>query len=145
MTLEVIPTGASTATVLMSQEQVDALRGSPGMSRVPLRIDYAGQVFQTSVSRYRGEWMMVVNREMREGGLTPGASYNVEITLDTQERTVSVPDDLAAALQQAGLRAVFDGLSYTHRKEYVRSIEEAKKPETRARRIATCVEKLAAK
>jgi len=43
------------------------------------------------------------------------------------------------ALKKGGVRALFDALSYTHRKEHVRAIEEAKAPETRARRIEKVV------
>ena len=60
-------------------------------------------------------------------------------------REVAVPVDLAAALAQDDTaRANFDGLSFTHRKEWVRWIEEAKKPETRATRLDKTVESLRA-
>jgi hypothetical protein len=60
-------------------------------------------------------------------------------------RTVAVPDDLAEALNAAPeARARFEELAYSHRKEYVTWIEEAKKPETRARRVAGTIDKLLA-
>ena len=59
----------------------------------------------------------------------------MRLVLDTAPRTVDVPPDLAAA-RDPEARALFDGLAYSHRKEYVRWVEEAKKPETRANRIA---------
>ena len=71
-----------------------------------------------------------------------GEAIEVEITLDAAPREVAVPDDFAAALEAAGMRARFDGLAFSHRKEHVRAIEEAKTPETRARRIEKAVEKL---
>ena len=56
---------------------------------------------------------------------------------------IEVPADLAEALAgDDGARATFDGLSFTHRKEWVRWVEEAKKPETRATRLAKTVESL---
>lgn len=140
--LEVIPTGATTATAIMSQEQVDALRNAPGNSRVPVRITFGESLFRSSISRYRGQWMMVVNREMREGGLMPGATYDVEISHDTEERTVDVPPDLGVALEASGLRSAFDALAYTYRREHVRAIEDAKRPETRQRRITKCLDAL---
>jgi len=143
MSLDVIPTGRTTATVIMTQDEVDSLRGSPGNARVPVRIEYAGSTFRTSISRYRGEWMMVVNKEMREGGLAPGSAYDVDIARDDAERTVEVPADLAAALAGAGLTEAFAALAYTHRREHVRAIEEAKKPDTRTRRIEKCLSALA--
>ena len=51
---------------------------------------------------------------------------------------------LAAALEAAGAREQFDALAYSHRKEHVRSVTDAKKAETRARRIANVVTKLGA-
>lgn len=142
MSIEVVPTGKTTATVILSQEQVDAIRGSAGRGRVPLAITYRRQVFRTSISVYRGQWMMVVNAEMRAAGLTPGQTHDVDIAVDAAERTVDVPADFAAAMKAAGVRSAFDALAYTHRKEHVRAIEDAKKPETRQRRIEAAITKL---
>ena len=142
MKLEVVPTGKTTATVILTQAQVDAIRGSEGRGRVPLAIAFRGQVFRTSISVYRGEWMMVVNKEMRDGGLEPGRTHTADVTLDAGERTVDVPADFAKAMKTAGVRTAFDALSYTHRKEHVRAIEDAKKPETRQRRIEAAIAKL---
>jgi len=142
MNLNVVATGRTTATVILTQEQVDALRGEPGRARVPLTITYKGATFHTSVSVYRGEWMMVVNTEMREGGLVPGASYSCTVERDETTRTVDVPDDLNAAIATARLTDSWNALSYTYRKEHVRSVEDAKKPETRARRIEKVVASL---
>lgn len=142
MDLTVVPTGKTTATTIFTQEQVDALRGSPGRSRVPIAITYRGRTFRTSVSVYRGEWMMVVSAEMREGGLVPGSSYRVDIVKDEAERTVDVPEDLKKAIAKAGLGGAWDRLSYTARKEHVRRVTEAKKADTRERRIATVLASL---
>ena len=58
---------------------------------------------------------------------------------------IEVPADLAEALAgDDGARATFDGLSFTHRKEWVRWVEEAKKADTRATRLAKTVESLRA-
>jgi uncharacterized protein YdeI (YjbR/CyaY-like superfamily) len=57
-------------------------------------------------------------------------------------RTVHVPDDLAQAIATAGLQPAWDKLPPSHRKEHVRAIEEAKKPETRERRITKALEML---
>lgn len=140
--VEVLPTGATTATVILTQEQVDRIRGTQGRARVPVAITYKGATYRTSVSVYRGEWMTVVNKEMRDGGLAPGGSYTIDIVLDATERTVAVPADLAKALKAAGLTSAFDALAYSHRKEYVRAVEDAKKPETRQRRIESTIAKL---
>src|ERR1043165_4849702 len=89
---------------------------------------------------------MVVNREMREAaGLRGGETVPVTMERDTEARTVTPPADLARALKaNKDARAAWDKLSYTHRKEHGRAVEEAKKPETRRRRIEKSVELLAA-
>lgn len=139
MQLDVLPAGKTTATVILSQEQVDAIRGVPGKARVMLAIAYNGAVHRTSISIYRGQWMMVVNAAMRAGGLEPGAVYECDVTVDTEVRMVEVPDDLQAALDAAGLAGAFASKSFTNRKEWVRGVVEAKKPETRIARIAKVV------
>ncbi len=72
-------------------------------------------------------------------GVEVGDVVHVVIARDDGERTVDVPTDFAQALDQAGIRKRFDGMAFTHRKEYVRWIEDAKLSETRLRRIATAV------
>lgn len=57
---------------------------------------------------------------------------------------IIIPADLLQALEEAGLTGRFASLAYTHRKEYVNWITEAKKEETRLRRIAKAVEMVAA-
>ncbi len=67
------------------------------------------------------------------------------MALDTEPREVEVPADLQEALardRDAG--RAFEGMSFTHRREYVEWIEEAKRPETRARRVAGTVERVRA-
>jgi uncharacterized protein YdeI (YjbR/CyaY-like superfamily) len=71
-----------------------------------------------------------------------GETVTVTVERDTGDRTVTVPEDLRAALAGAGLDGPFAALSYSHQREYVRWIEEAKRPATRERRIAGTVERL---
>ena len=78
------------------------------------------------------------NREA--AGLEGGETVNVEIQLDTAQRDVAPPRDLIKALKTAP--PAWDRwreLSFTHQREYVESIEEARKPETRGRRIESAV------
>lgn len=70
-----------------------------------------------------------------------GRRITVSLEVDEKERTVEIPRDLARAMS-AGERRVYDNLSYSHRKEYALWIEDAKKLETRARRIAKVRAKL---
>ena len=137
--LEVVPTGKTTATVVLTQEQVDALRGAPGNARVPLAITFEGITHRTSISRYRGQWMMVVNAAMRNGGMTPGAVYRCEVVRDDAPREVAVPEDLREALEAAGVTAGWEALSYTRQRELAGAVASAKRPETRDKRIGLAV------
>jgi uncharacterized protein YdeI (YjbR/CyaY-like superfamily) len=76
-------------------------------------------------------------------GVEAGDTVPVVLALDTEERTVEVPEDLATALAgDAEAKAAFDRLAYTHRKEFARWVGEAKKVETRERRAAQALEML---
>jgi uncharacterized protein YdeI (YjbR/CyaY-like superfamily) len=84
-----------------------------------------------------------VLKAIREGlGKVPGDSVVVTVERDTAERTVTVPQDLATALAAAAMGATFDALSFSHQREYVSWIEEAKRAETRTRRIEQTIERL---
>jgi uncharacterized protein YdeI (YjbR/CyaY-like superfamily) len=74
-------------------------------------------------------------------GKKRGDRLKIAIRVDEEERTVDVPREFAEAMRAAERRA-YDSLSYTHRREYVIWIEDAKRPETRARRIEKAREKL---
>jgi Bacteriocin-protection, YdeI or OmpD-Associated/Domain of unknown function (DUF1905) len=114
-----------------------------GKVRAPVRGTIDGYPFTTTVARYGGVDYLAFRREVREGaGVEVGARVAIEVELDTAERVVAVPEDLAAALADSGVRDVFDALSYTHRREYVSWVEEAKREETRAKRLARTVELL---
>jgi uncharacterized protein YdeI (YjbR/CyaY-like superfamily) len=75
-------------------------------------------------------------------GLKGGDAITVDIELDMAPREVVVPEDFAMAIDAAGLRAAFDMLAFSHRKEHVRAIEDAKTADTRARRIGNAIEML---
>lgn len=93
-----------------------------------------------------GKFYMVVNREMREGAkVKAGDTVEFVMEKDDEPRTIATPPDLLKALNaKKSVKALWDKMSYTHRKEYIGAIEEARKPETRARRIAKAVEMIAA-
>jgi hypothetical protein len=115
-----------------------------GRARAPVRVTIGGFTFRTTVAVYGGRALIGVNRANREAaGVEAGDRVTVELELDTEAREVEVPPELAAALAaEPELRAFFDGLSFTHRREYAEWIGEAKREETRLRRAAKALELL---
>jgi hypothetical protein len=120
------------------------LKDAFGSGRPPVRATVNGYTFRTTLFTMGGRALLGLNRDVREAaGVESGQEVSVELARDDEPRTVEVPRDLAAALEaDATVRETFDGLSYTHKKEYVRWIEGAKRHETRSRRIAKAVEML---
>lgn len=114
--------------------------------RVPVRGTIDGVPYRSSVFRMGdAPYFMVVNRKMREaaGGLEAGQTVSVVMERDDEPRTIEAPDDLDRALRaEPAALAAWETLSFTHRREHVEAVEEAKRPETRARRIAKTVEQL---
>ena len=134
--------GGKTATGIEVPEDVVAALGSG--QRPPVTVSLGGHTYRTTVARMGGRFLVPLSAENRTAaGVAAGDRVDVDIEADTGPREVTVPGDLAAALAQDGTaRATFDALSYTHRKEWVRWIEEAKRAETRASRLAKTVESL---
>ncbi len=117
-----------------------------GSKRVPVKATVNGAVYTGSIVRMGGKYMLGIPKAFREeAGISAGEKIRVTIEADTAPRTVEVPNDLDAAIRRAGVSAAWEKLSYTHRKEHVRAVEEAKKPETRLKRIEKAIEMLAAK
>ena len=112
--------------------------------RPPVTVTIGGHMFQTRIAVYGGQPMVGVSKANRAAaGIDFGDRFDVTLALDEEPRVVEVPDDLAAALAgDAGAAAAFERLAYTHRREYVIWITEARKPDTRARRVAGTLDKL---
>ena len=116
-------------------------------ARVPVRGTINGFAFRSSIFPMgRGCHMMAVNKQMREGAKAKaGDAVEIVMERDDEPRVVTPPADLARALKaNKAAQAAWEKLSYTHRKEYANAVEEAKRPETRARRIENAVAELAA-
>jgi len=128
--------------VVLDDEQVAAV--GEGAKRFPVVATVNGYNWRTTVSRMRGEFLLGLNRAVRqEAGVEAGDTVEVELELDTAPREVEVPEALASALgEDAEARAAFDRMAYTHRKEYARWVEEAKRDETRQRRVAQALQML---
>ncbi len=77
------------------------------------------------------------------GGRRQGDTITIELELDTAPRTVEPPADLVTAIKgDKKATSAWEALSYTNKKEMARSLEEAKRPETRERRLAQALESL---
>lgn len=112
--------------------------------RPPVTVSLNGYTYQSTVAVMGGNFMLPLSAENRTAaGLQAGETVEVTMELETEPRTVDVPEDLAAALAQVpGVTATFDSLAYSKRKEHVRQVESAKAQATRERRIAGIVAQL---
>jgi hypothetical protein len=114
--------------------------------RPKVAVTLNGYTYRSTVAVMGGKFMLPLAKAHREAaGVKPGQKVEVTLELDPAPREVEIPKDFAAALKKAGLRAAFDKLAFTHRKEHVRAIEEAKAADTRARRIDKALAMVAAK
>jgi hypothetical protein len=131
------------AYVEVPGEVVAALGGG---GRIPVEATFDGVAYRGSIASMGGCMALGILKQIRtELGKGVGDPVVVTVVRDDAERTVDVPEDFAVALEGAGVREVFDKLSFSHRREHVAAINDAKKPETRARRIAKAVEMIAAR
>ena len=87
--------------------------------------------------------MLGVPKAIRDQiGKQPGDTVAIVLWKDDAPREVEVPPEFTARMKKAGVLPFFEGLSFTHRKEYSRWIADAKKDETRARRLDKAIELL---
>ncbi len=126
-------------------EVPDEVVAALGRGRRPkVVVTVNGYTYRSTVAPMGGQNLIPFAAEHRAAsGIAGGDAIDVEIVVDDAPREVVLPDDLAGALAAAPeARTFFDGLSYTNRRAYVLWIEDAKKPETRAARVAKAVEML---
>ncbi len=116
-----------------------------GKKRVKIKATIDGQPYRGTLVRMDSpHHMLIVLKEIREKvGKSFGDEVEVELEEDLQERQVEIPPDIQQILEaNPNSRAFFDGLSYTHQKEYVRWVTEAKRPQTRQERLKKMIELL---
>lgn len=125
-----------------STDEVFGVKG-----RVPIRATIDGEAYQGSLVKYgMPQHMLLVLKSIRAKiGKDIGDMVDVSIWHDTEERKVDVPKDFARALKENKLKAAFDKMSYSHQREWVLWIEDAKKEETRMNRIVKAIGKLTEK
>lgn len=127
--------GGAWTGIFLTAKQSSAL-GKRGCVAVKLTLN--GVAFKAFAAPMGdGTHGIVINKQMqREAGVSPGDRVDVTLAVDTAPRTVDVPSELQAALKKSGrARAFFDELSYTHKKDFVTWITDAKREETRRRRL----------
>lgn len=131
-----------TATGIQVPEEVVKALGKT--KKPPVRVTIGGHTYRSTVAAYGDVYMIPVAAEHREAaGVKAGEEVEVTLELDTEPREVSVPPDFAQALDQdAEAKRFFEGLSYSNKRRFVLSIEDAKTPETRLRRIEKAVASL---
>jgi hypothetical protein len=106
--------------------------------RPPVRVTLDDRyTYRSSVAAMGGEYLVPLSAEHRDAsGVGAGDVVQVHLELDTDRREVKVPTDLALALEgHPEAKAFFEELSFSHQQWYVLPIEQAKKPETRHRRV----------
>jgi hypothetical protein len=117
-----------------------------GRARPPVRVTICGHTWRTTPGVYGGIGHIVVNRSVKAAtGVDAPQRVEVVMELDIEPRRVRVTDDLARALAASpDAKEAFARLSFTHRREYVEWVQDAKRPETRKRRIEQTVERVRA-
>ena len=115
-------------------------------ARFPVRVTFNGVPYRESTMPMGdGTFCVGITNAIRsDAGAEIGETVHVVLERDEAERVVEVPADLDDALREAGLLPRFEEMAYTHRKEYVRWVTEAKRAETRTGRVAKAVSMIAA-
>jgi len=142
-TAQLEPRGPAAAVVL-DDGQVATV--GEGARRFPVVATVNGYTWRTSVARMGGEFLVGLNRQVRKAaGVQAGDPVDVTLELDREPREVELPTDLAEALAaEAETEAKFQSLAFTHRKEYARWVADAKREETRQRRVQQALEMIRA-
>ena len=118
-----------------------------GKVRAPVSVTLNGYTFRSTIAVMGGEMFVPFRRSNREAaGLEGGETLSVTFALDEAKREVKPPADLARALKAAPPAwERWREMSFTHQREYAEAVEEAKRPETRQRRVAGAVRMIKAR
>lgn len=114
-----------------------------GGKRPPVKVTFSCYSYRNTVGVMLGKFMVGVPSEHRvKANVKGGDAIDVEIELDSTSREVVTPTDFATTLKKAKFEKLFDGLAYSHRREHVCLIEDAKSPDTRIRRNERTIQKI---
>lgn len=128
------------ATGIETPQDVMAFLG--GGKRYPVVVTIGEYTYRSTVTWYKGTYMIPLSAEHRKAaGVAGGDKVTVDVVLDEAPREVPLPDDLDAAIDDDA-RAFYASLSPSRKKAFTVWIEDAKKPETRAKRVATAAQML---
>lgn len=131
-----------TATGLLVPPEVVAGLGDSRKPAVAVTVN--GFTYRSSIAVRGGRFLIPVSADIRKStGVSAGDEVEVDVELDTAPREITVPADLAERLDaEPAVRTFFDSLSYSNKSVHTLSIEQAKTPETRARRIDKAMDTL---
>ncbi|TCC54565.1 DUF1905 domain-containing protein [Kribbella pittospori] len=140
-TAELLSTGKNTAGFEVPTDVVEGLGGG-GHPKVSVTVN--GYTFRTSIARMGGRYLLGFSAERRtEAGVVPGGVMEVDVELDTAERVLDVPEELAAALAaDAKAKEFWETLSYSKQQWHVVQVTSAKTDATRDRRIEKSIARL---
>jgi hypothetical protein len=130
------------AAVVLDEAQVAAV--GEGAKAFPVQVTINGHTWAGRVTRMRGEFLLGMSKAVRTAvKAEAGDAVTVRIALDGAPREVEVPEALRAGLAgDPNAQARYDALAFTHRKEFARWVGEAKREETRDRRVVQTLEML---
>ena len=131
-----------TATGIRVPDEV--VEGLGAGKRPPVKVTFNNHTYRTTIAPMCGEYFIPVAAAIRQAsGASAGDVLSITVELDTEPRTVEVPEPLARELaKDKKAAAAYEKLSYSNKKEMARSIESAKGEDTRARRLAKALASL---
>ena len=138
---EILGTGKTAAGIVVPAEIIAGLAAGKNPK---VKVTINGYTYRSSVGTIEGRPMISVSNDVRTAaGVVAGEVVDVEVELDTEKRTVPLPEELDALLAaDPSARAAFDKLSYSNQRRIVEPIGQTKNPETRQRRIDKAIETL---
>lgn len=123
-------------------EKEFGLKGKVAVKATFDSVAYTGSLMKCGFPQHTLHVPKAIRDQMGKG---PGDILSVEVWKDDEQRTLKVPEESLKLLKKERLNEFFESLSYTHRKEYCRWVSEAKKQDTRGRRLEKAVMMLRAK
>lgn len=140
-TAVILQNGEINAAFVRFPFSVEEVFGKKGQIKIKAvfdgTVEYRGSLAKMNSDSHILGLTQAVRKEL---GKSFGDEVHVSLTEDKEERVVEIADDIVSAFHEhPEAKALFDKMSYTHKKEYIRWIEEAKKPETRENRKAKMI------